>query len=279
MNGIAHVSCIKYKNLNNIAHYHKDYELVYVCEGNAFVSVKENFFHLKNQECIFIHSNDIHYIQSDPNTVIIVLKAESQYFKSIFASKRLLHPILKEGFNVEALLNAIGSELTGCMENSSEMSDSLAKQFLITMLRREKTVSCDNAEKHKSDTTTIYHEIGKKISAEYSTVTFKEMAKHMHFSEPYFSKVFQDLFGMTFTQYLNTVRIAAAIEMIRHTNLSITEISANCGFNTIRNFNRVFKRLTGYSPNRLPANYIFLYSLQDGCGLNPTLNCTEIIEW
>ena len=49
MNGIAHVSCVKYKNLNNIAHYHKDHELVYVCEGNAFVSVKENFFHLKNK--------------------------------------------------------------------------------------------------------------------------------------------------------------------------------------------------------------------------------------
>ena len=117
-----------------------------------------------------------------------------------------------------------------------------------------------------------------KISNEYRTITFDEAAKYMYFSKPYFSKLFHNIFGMTFSQYLNTVRVASAIEKIKQGDMSITEISADCGFNTIRNFNRVFKDLTGYSPNNLPADYVFLYSLQKGYGLDPTLNCTKILE-
>ena len=101
----------------------------------------------------------------------------------------------------------------------------------------------------------------------------------MHFSGPYFSKLFHSIFGMTFTRYLNTVKVAAAIEKLREGNLSITEISSMCGFNTIRTFNRVFRSFTGYAPKDLPSNYVFLYSLKDGCGLNPTLNCTKILAF
>ena len=279
MRGAAHVSCIKYKNLNNISHYHKDHELVYINKGVASVVIDENFFHLKTGDCAFVHSNDIHCIRSDENTVITVLKAENEYFKSIFASKRLIYPILTGEYDMESRLDSIGAELTSRLENSSEMADSIAMQLLIRMLREEGTLSCDDRGLHKSDTRTIYHKICKKIAAEYATITFQEMAEYMHFSDPYFSKVFHSIFGMTFTQYLNTVRIVAAIEKIKNSNLSVTEIAVDCGFNTIRNFNRVFKKLTGYTPNCLPTNYVFLYSLRDGYGLNPTLNCTEILEW
>ena len=83
---------------------------------------------------------------------------------------------------------------------------------------------------------------------------------------------------MTFTQYLNTVRIAAALEKLKQGSMSVTEIAGSCGFNTIRNFNRVFKKYTGYSPCNIPSDYVFLCSLQDGYGLDPTLTCTVILE-
>lgn len=36
---------------------------------------------------------------------------------------------------------------------------------------------------------------------------------------------------------------------------SITDVSVRCGFNTIRNFNRAFRDITGYSPRTLPEDY------------------------
>ena len=79
--GNAHVSCIKYRNLNNLSHYHSDYELVYVNKGCATVAINEKIFNLNSNECVFIYSNDIHFIKSDANTVITVLKAENKYLK------------------------------------------------------------------------------------------------------------------------------------------------------------------------------------------------------
>ena len=277
MNGTAHVSCIKYQNLNNISHYHSDHELVYINKGSATVTINEKIIHLSEGQCVFIHSNDIHCIQSERSTVITVLKAGNKYFEFVFNSKRLLSPTVSEKLNTESVLNRISSELRSEEYNSYAMADSIATQFFINLLRSEKTSSFGSTSTKKLNTSALYREICGKISSEYKTITFEEAAKHMHFSEPYFSKVFHNIFGMTFTQYLNTVRIAAAVEKLKEGNMSITEISSECGFNTIRNFNRVFKKHTGYSPNSLPPNYVFLYSLQDGYGLDPTLNCTEIL--
>ena len=53
-----------------------------------------------------------------------------------------------------------------------------------------------------------------------------------------------------------------------------------CGFNTIRNFNRVFKELTGYTPRTLPKDYRFIRSLKEykDNGFDPTLHGSEILE-
>lgn len=276
--GRAHISCIKYRNLKNISHYHSDYELVYINEGRATVFINENIFNLEADECIFIHSHDIHYIQSDENTVITVLKAENDYFKDVFASRRLLSPLINKRLDVEAFLNSVYSEINSQMEHSDIMADSISTQFFIMLFRSEQTSIGEDISSKKLHMPQLYREICAKISNEYDTITFAEAAKYLHFSEPYFSKIFHRLFGMTFTQYLNTVRIAAAIEKLKAGNLSVTEVSASCGFNTIRNFNRVFKNFTGYTPGELPSDYVFLYNLQEDFGLDPTLNCSEIIE-
>lgn len=114
------------------------------------------------------------------------------------------------------------------------------------------------------------------MSANYNTITFQDAAKHMNYSEPYFSKHFKELFEMTFTEYLNILRIGNAIKMMKKGNRSITDISINCGFNTVRHFNRTFKDLTGYSPTNLPQDYVFIYRLRS-FGIDPTLKTTELI--
>lgn len=278
MQGNAHISCTKYKNLNNISHYHSDHELVFVNEGSATVFIGEKFFHLKERDCVWIHSNDIHYIQSDRATVITVLKAGEKHFKSIFASHKPRSPLIDQSDRIERDLNSIAFELKAQNDHSHIMADCIATQLFITLLRNGQAEPLESTGSGTSSTNQLYNTICQMVSSEYGTLTFSQAAKRLHFSEPYFSKVFHSIFGMTFTHYLNTVKVTAAIDKLKQGDLNITDISASCGFNTIRNFNRVFKKFTGYSPSTLPSNYAFLYSLQDGCGLNPTLNCSEILE-
>lgn len=276
--GFSKISCIRYKNLNNLSHYHSDYELIHVQEGSAQIFVNEHLFKVIKGQSVFVHSNEIHLIRAEECAVITVLKADKELLDKIFCKKALASPFLDEDGDIYSFMNRIIEELKCNRENSDIMVSCMTQQFFIHLLRRFPTVETRNETSRRMTTHEIYRELCGKIATEYATITFESAAKHMNFSEPHFSKVFHNIFGMTFTRYLNTVRIAAALEKLKQGHMSITEISDSCGFNTIRNFNRVFKTFTGYSPKNIPANYVFLYNLQDGYGLDPTLNCTIVID-
>lgn len=276
--GSANISCTKYRNLKNISHFHSDYELVYVNAGDATVTADENIFNLSAGQCAFICGNVIHCITANEHTVITVLKLGNLFFEKSFSARALAAPVVAHAPYMADALQQIAAELRSDADYNALMAEALATRLLITLFRSAPIAEQSGQPTGKLKSHVLYHEINQKIAAEYGTVTLKTMAEHMHFSEPYFSKVFHSIFGMTFTQYLNTVKIAAAIEKIKERKTSITEIAFDCGFNTIRSFNRVFKSFTGYSPNTLPPDFVFLYCLQDGYGLDPTLNCTVVMD-
>ena len=62
------------------------------------------------------------------------------------------------------------------------------------------------------------------------------------------SRLFSSIVGKSITEYIQHKRIEYAKELIGSTDLSITCISLESGFNTISNFNRVFKQTVGCSP-------------------------------
>ena len=79
--------------------------------------------------------------------------------------------------------------------------------------------------------------------------------------------------GMTFTKYLNIIRIEKAVTLLLESQLSVTEVAQNTGFGTIRSFNRVFKELTGYTPKSLPDDYKFIkIGTAESGGFDPTLS-------
>lgn len=63
-----------------------------------------------------------------------------------------------------------------------------------------------------------------------------------------FVRIFKKRTGMTFVDYLQIVRMAAACRMLRDPGLSLLRISLACGYNNQSHFNRVFKKCVGVSP-------------------------------
>ena len=62
--------------------------------------------------------------------------------------------------------------------------------------------------------------------------------------------------GITFSRYMNILRVDRAIELLRgREDITMADLMARCGFNTLRNFNRAFKDITGYAPRGLPAEF------------------------
>lgn len=274
----SHIYLAKCTDVYNLSHYHTEHELICAHKGSTHVTVDGVNYELTEGEALFVHSEEIHYIRTHPNSQIWVLKADPSYYKSLLWGKKLVSPRLGNSYNINSALEQINKELRSGNEYSGVIADSLVTVLIARILSHEATVACTSPSRHKIIAGENFDRISQKITEEYATVTFDEIASFAHYSKPYFSKFFKSYFGMSFVEYLNTIKIAAAVDMIKEKKLSITEVAEKCGFNTIRNFNRVFKMITGYSPCKLPDNYVFIYNLDRSTGLDPTLSCTEIFE-
>ena len=88
------------------------------------------------------------------------------------------------------------------------------------------------------------------ISKNYKEdISLNEVCETVQMSSFYFCRLFKSTLNMGFTDYLNSVRIRHAEEMLGETDKSILEIALENGFSSVSYFNRVFKSLKHCSPS------------------------------
>ena len=81
-----------------------------------------------------------------------------------------------------------------------------------------------------------------------SPLTLDMLAREARMSRSYYSTMFKVLNGVSVWDYITEQRINLAQYQLETTEKSVTQVSEACGFNSIANFNRAFKKLTGTTP-------------------------------
>lgn len=81
-------------------------------------------------------------------------------------------------------------------------------------------------------------------------ITLQDLANHMGYSYFYISKQIIRIFGVSFTELLAQYRVAKVRIMLDEGECSISRAALSSGFGSIRNFNRIFKELTGMTPSQ-----------------------------
>ncbi|RIX53178.1 response regulator [Paenibacillus nanensis] len=81
-------------------------------------------------------------------------------------------------------------------------------------------------------------------------LSMKEVADFLHMNASYFSVLFKEQTGLTFTEYVTRRRIQRAKELLSGTRLSVAEIAERVGYQTDKYFVKVFRSLEGTSPGQ-----------------------------
>lgn len=84
-------------------------------------------------------------------------------------------------------------------------------------------------------------------------ISLKDIETNLHVNASYFSTLFKQEMGVTFTDYLNSLKIEHACHLLTETNLSIIDVSLSTGFDDQSYFTKVFKKAKGMTPKAYRA--------------------------
>lgn len=267
----------KYKNLHNLPHWHWEQELIACRDGNAELMLEGISYTLSSGMAAFCPAEAVHRITAEENATVIVVQLAPELLSFTQKSICLQNPVFPDQYGAFDRMNAILQEMKEQKPFFAPKAEATMVELCIDIFRREPW-GCRSQSQGKN--IAQYRELLSCVQKDLEFITFSEAAARMHMSEAYFSRFFKNQAGMTFSDYLNLRKVDAAIGILKsEPQTSASDIALRCGFNTLRNFNRVFRKVTGYSPKQLPEHYTLhlrQYAVSTGKS-DPTLSESILI--
>lgn len=149
------------------------------------------------------------------------------------------------------LLKATADQILDCVHTNSAQMDLLLKSGLMKLFWLLENSGNIIFQK---ETGAGYNELIRPV-LEYMSqnfqkdITIEYLAGLAHLSKSYFMKCFKETVGVGAMEHLTQLRISAACEALTATQDKISDISYQCGYSNLSNFNRQFLKKVGCSPN------------------------------
>ena len=211
-------------------------------------STNERYDFALEKDLIFsIQTGDQQSARRILNQILGVLYFEDTTFKVkksrlIALTAVLARAAIEAGADLEVIFGLEHSYLTQIQDVGDLMELS---RLLIPVL--ERFISCTFELGNVKNRDLIYRSISFIRQNYHRDLTLQDVSEHVGLAPTYFSKLFGDEMDMSYTDYLNRVRIESA-KLLMKEDLTLAEISQRVGFNDQSYFSKVFRKLEGESP-------------------------------
>lgn len=237
--------CTRGHRLEYFAHRHREIELVLMLEGCSNAIVNGVSYDLKKGDALIVFPNHLHqFISTGPEDYILLLIPSNIYndYWDGIEGHRPVNPIIENGAKNENVLSLAQI----CMETNDRYAFQCRK-FLIGailgMVLGDLKLTKVHTNKNSMERILDYCE-----KAYNENITLEDISRDLHLSKSYISRLFTGQLGISFSNYINSIRIEETIKLLTTTDMSITDICFATGFSSTRTFNRVFLGRIGVSP-------------------------------
>lgn len=254
-------------------HWHEEMEIIYVIEGNINITIQNNEYTVHKNEIALIAPESIHSIRQhndEPAVYFNILFRFSMLSggEEAICKKKYLDPIYERKFIMPEYLddsNPIKSELEPLINNLTDINwpdgnknELLIKARLLEIMHIIKN-HCKKAQGDEKNANEVNRKIKKSLiyleTNYHENITIAQIAKVSNFSESYFSKLFRQLTGSSFTRYLKDYRLERAAQMLRNSDSRVSDVAFLVGFNNLSYFTRAFKTKYKINPKAYKEKY------------------------
>jgi len=242
-------------------HFHPEIELVYVNKGKGKRHIGNHISYFNNSQLVLIGSNLPHIgyldrLTTNGSETLIQFLPDflgEDFFKlPEMAAINALFERAKKGirFNID-IKQRIGAkiekltELDGVHRITSfvEILNDLATTDDYTLLNAN-GFAFESNHQDSNKIEVIYKHINENFK---DHISLDEVSELVSMTVPAFCRYFKKSTGKTFTKLVNEYRVVHATKLLAESNMSIADISFECGFNNFSHFNKLFKEFTGKS--------------------------------
>lgn len=232
---------------NPLPHFHKQVEIMYAptCDVDYLLNGVSGI--VRRGEALVCDSYDIHTFNKEKKPIQVVTIPQSMLgrFEKIKDGRMFAKNVIPCGNDAERIHDLM-NELYKCPDKNSLLAYGMMQTILGITLE---VLPLANTPRPKDNTITF--EMLKYITDNYlEDIKLSSIAAHVGYSDHYCSRIFNKMFSMGITEYINMLRVNHADRLIQSGEYDIIEAAMASGFNSVPTFYRNFMRFRGTAPGK-----------------------------
>ena len=243
-------------------HWHDELEIIYVKSGFLTVNISGENYIGKPGDAFVVSPGNLHFMGSQTGTVdyftfLFPLKyiafrsddmLDDKLIEPLNSGHLMISPEIKDTVKeqCEQLARVYAAEID---KSESKITSQIRKKIILLQFINELWKKGFIVENDTTGRNTVEKEMVSYIQQNYTgKILLREFGEQFHLSEKYISRYFKDHFHITLSQYVTYLRLEHAKQMLQETDISVTEVAMQSGYQNISYFIRSFKKTYGVSP-------------------------------
>ena len=230
-------------------HWHGFVELEFFIEGTGTHIYNGATYEIKPGDVWILSTNDSHQLNLDKGMKSINIALDPDILhEKMREHLAMFHPLHCTFDEKESRAFLEKVEVLWHEQRTRELLSrvkavSIINEFLVDIARKS------SADQEPTMNNSLVSDMANYLQANYhSNISLAEMARVFSFTPNYCGRLFREMTGITFNDYLNNLRVKHACKLLLTSNLPIREIAFESGFNSLEYFYTTFKKFYGVTP-------------------------------
>lgn len=229
-----------------VSHSHEFFHYIYIVQGTGQMELDGNRYVMKPKHMYLTAPGKCHSFQNTGTELLVTCELKFDFFDISMTDKMA---------RLSECIDAGDTPILGILQNIRResvnrrvfASDIISMNIQEIYLHLQRASGRGQSSAARDDLSDVVEYIENHLDCD---MNLQELANIVCLEKTYFLKKFKQLTGLTPMAYARNARIKKAKELLRCSDMNVTQIARVVGFHSVHHFSRYFASVVGMSPSR-----------------------------